>query len=70
MTNHFETTYKGDIYVAEIVENAYGGCDLTIHKLRDGRAPKHFLSRHFRNNVEAMAAMENSLKDATWREKE
>lgn len=60
--------YKCDLYYATIVNAPYGGCDLAISKVRQGREPKSFYSKHCRNMTEARLAMENRLPDAAWEE--
>lgn len=60
--------HRGDIYYATIINASYGGCDLTISKVRQGREPKSFYNKHCRNVTEARLAMENRLPDATWEE--
>lgn len=60
--------HKGDIYYATIIDATYGGCDLAISKVRQGREPKSFYNKHCRNVTEARLAMENRLPDAMWKE--
>lgn len=64
----YTCVHKGDIYHATLTDSLYGGCDLTITKIRQGRDPKNFFNKHCRNMTEARLAMENRLPDATWRE--
>lgn len=65
----FQCISKKDIYTAEISDSVYGGVNLVIYRIRQGKEPKAMLTKHCRNTVEARMEMEKYLPEANWREK-
>ena len=69
LMEHYTTTHRNILYVAEIAEGVYGGYNLVITKTRTSGKSKVCYTQHCNSHFDAMIEMDEYLSDAKWEAK-